>query len=141
MAIFLQVRAGQIHLLLDALSVHEIMDLDRLSEGGGAHCEWRSEVLQSLNLGEFLGSASAAPGMGVVYTPEPAARPLMLKVDEVLRLRELRSKDWSALPRLPQQTLVFFDAIHVDVASEQQLYRLRNRLSPALFAAVSEPVA
>lgn len=137
MAIYLQVRAGQIHLLLDALSVHEIMGLDALAEGGGAHCEWRSQVLQSVNLGEFFGSASEAPGMGVVYTPDREAAPLMLKVDEVLRLRELRPADWSALPRLPEQTLVFFDAIHVDGASGQQIYRLRSHLAPALFAAVA----
>ncbi len=139
MAIYLQVRAGQIHLLLDALSVHEILGLDALAEGGGSHCEWRSEVLQSLNLGEFLGSPSESPGMGVVYTPQPdvpGARPMMLKVDEVLRLRELRAGDWSALPRLPEQTLVFFDAIHVDATAGQQIYRLRNRLAPALFAAL-----
>lgn len=135
MAIYLEVRAGQIHLLLNALSVHEILGLDALPEGGGAHCEWRSDVLQSLNLGEFLGSPSEAPGMGVVYTPEPEARPLMLKVDEVLRLRDLGNKDWSALPRLPQQTLVFIDAIHVDASSAQQLYRLRNCLAPELFSA------
>ncbi len=138
MAIYLQVRAGQIHLLLDALSVHEILGLDALAEGGGAHCEWRSEVLQSLNLGEFLGSPSVAPGMGVVYTPDRDAQPIMLKVDEVLRLRELRAGDWSALPRLPEQTLVFFDAIHVDAAANQQIYRLRSRLAPTLFAAKAE---
>jgi hypothetical protein len=139
MAIFLQVRAGQIHLLLDALSVHEILGLDALAEGGGAHCEWRSKVLQSLNLGEFLGSPSEAPGMGVVYTPLPDAQPIMLKVDEVLRLRELRTSDWSVLPRLPQKTLVFFDAIHVDAAANQQIYRLRSRLAPELFAALPLP--
>lgn len=139
MAIYLQVRAGQIHLLLDALSVHEILGLDALAEGGGAHCAWRSEVLQSVNLGEFFGSASLAPGMGVVYTPDRETAPLMLKVDEVVRLRELRAADWSSLPRLPEQTLVFLDAIHVDGASGQQIYRLRSPLASALFAVVPAP--
>lgn len=129
MAIYLQVRAGPIQLLLDALAVHEVLSLDKTTVGAGAHCEWRDQVLQSLNLADFLGFSSPEPGMGVVFGNAEDSLPVMLQVDEVVRLRNLATKDWSPLPHVPAATRAYFDAVYLEPDSDAQVYRLIKGLS------------
>ena len=124
MAIYLQVRAGPVHVLLDALAVHEVLSLDKLNSGAGDHCEWRHSVLKALNLAAFMGFDSSKPDMGVVFGSDPAALPVMLQVDEVIRLRDLRPADWSPLPHVPMATRQYFDAIYLDADGVTQVYRL-----------------
>jgi hypothetical protein len=136
MAIYLQVRAGPLQLLVDALGVHEVLSLGELAVGGqGGHIEWRKQVLNSVALHTFFGQIQGERLMGVVYSATEGDPPLMLEVDEVVGLRNITPAQWLPMPRLPDATRVFFDALIDDLNSAAQVYRLRRPLSSALFQA------
>lgn len=134
MAIYLQVRAGPLQLLVDALGVHEVLSLDDLAVGGqGGHVEWRKQVLNSVAVHTFFGQTQGERLMGVVYSATEGDEPLMLEVDEVVGLRNITPAQWLPMPRLPDATRVFFDALIDDLHSDAQVYRLRRPLDSALF--------
>lgn len=134
MAIYLQVRAGTLQLLVDALGVHEILSLDTLPVGGqGEHVEWRKQVLNSVAVHSFFAQAQGARVMGVVYSVADGEAPVMLEVDEVVGLRNIGPSDWLPMPRLPTETMVFFDALVQDLRSDAQVYRLKRPLAASLF--------
>ncbi len=129
MAMYLQLRVGPVHLLLDALKVHEVMALDGLARGAQSHVQWRDEVLQCLELGPFLQVQAEPATMAVVYSPADEGLPLVLGVCEVLGLRALQPKDWSAMPRLPAASAAFFDAVWLEPQHQRQSFRLRYPLA------------
>lgn len=134
MAIYLQVRAGDLQLLVDALGVHEILSLGDLPVGGqGEHVEWRQQVLNSVAVHSFFAQVQGERLMGVVYSTTEGDAPLMLEVDEIIGLRNIGPNDWLPMPRLPQETMVFFDALVNDLKSDAQVYRLRRPLEASLF--------
>ena len=134
MAIYLQVRAGKLQLLVDALGVHEILSLSDLPVGGqGEHVEWRQQVLNSVPVHAFFAQNQGERVMGVVYSATEGAQPMMLEVDEVVGLRNIGPADWLPMPRLPSETAIFFDALVNDLKSESQVYRLRRPLEASLF--------
>jgi chemotaxis signal transduction protein len=134
MAIYLQVRTGPVQLLVDALGVHEVLSLDGLQEGGQGHIEWRDQVLQAVPMHQFLGQPSGECLMAVVYSAgQEDEPPLLLQVDEVVGLRTISATDWLQMPRLPDATAVFFDALIDNPNSPAQVYRLRRPLANALF--------
>jgi hypothetical protein len=138
MAIYLQVRAGPLQLLVDALGVHEVLSLDDLAVGGqGGHVEWRQQVINSVAVHTFFGQAQGQRLMGVVYSVAEGEPPLMLEVDEVVGLRNITPTQWLPMPRLPQASQVFFDALIGDPGSDAQVYRLRRPLHPVLFQPAS----
>jgi hypothetical protein len=134
MAIYLQVRAGNLQLLVDALGVHEILSLNDLPVGGqGEHVEWRQQVLNSVPVHSFFAQTQGERVMGVVYSATEGDSPLMLEVDEIIGLRNIGPKDWLPMPRLPSETMVFFDALVDDLKTDAQVYRLRRPLQASLF--------
>lgn len=134
MAIYLQVRAGNLQLLVDALGVHEILSLEDLPVGGqGEHVEWREQVINSIAVHTFFKQSQGERLMGVVYSSAEGNQPMMLEVDEVIGLRNIGSNDWLPMPRLPTETLVFFDALIKDLKSDAQVYRLKRPLEASLF--------
>ena len=134
MAIYLQVRAGNLQLLVDALGVHEILSLDALPVGGqGEHVEWRQQVLNSVPVHSFFAQDQGERVMGVVYSASEGAPPVMLEVDEVVGLRNIGPADWLPMPRLPHETMVFFDALVQDLKTDSQVYRLKRPLEASLF--------
>jgi hypothetical protein len=134
MAIYLQVRAGNLQLLVDALGVHEILSLNDLPVGGqGEHVEWRQQVLNSVPVHAFFAQTQGERVMGVVYSATEGDSPLMLEVDEIIGLRNIGPKDWLPMPRLPSETMVFFDALVDDLKTDAQVYRLRRPLQASLF--------
>jgi hypothetical protein len=134
MAIYLQVRAGNLQLLVDALGVHEILSLSDLPVGGqGEHVEWRQQVLNSVPVHSFFAQDQGERVMGVVYSATEGDTPMMFEVDEVIGLRNIGHKDWLPLPRLPSETMVFFDALVNDLKTNAQVYRLRRPLEASLF--------
>jgi hypothetical protein len=134
MAIYLQVRAGPLHLLVDALGVHEVLSLGDLAVGGqGGHIEWRHQVINAVAVHTFFGQEKGQRLMGVVYSATEGETPLMLEVDEVVGLRNITANQWLPMPRLPQASQVFFDALIGDLASDVQVYRLRRPLDSLLF--------
>ena len=134
MAIYLQVRAGHLQLLVDALGVHEILSLDDLPVGGqGEHVEWRQQILKSVPVHSFFQQAQGERIMGVVYSVSEGDKPLMLEVDEVVGLRNIGPHEWLPMPRLPAETMVFFDALVQDRKTDAQVYRLRRSLEASLF--------
>jgi chemotaxis signal transduction protein len=126
MAIFLQVRSGPVFLMLDALAVHEVMGLEGLVDGAQGHVEWREDVLSAVNVAQLLGFAAPQPVMGVVYTPEEGARPLMLMVEEVLGLKDLEAHHWSRMPRIPADSSRFIDGVWLEPLLERQSFRFRR---------------
>jgi hypothetical protein len=134
MAIYLQVRAGNLQLLVDALGVHEILSLDALPVGGqGEHVEWRAQVLNSVPVHSFFAQEQGERVMGVVYSATDGDQPMMLEVDEVVGLRTIGPNEWLPMPRLPAETMVFFDALAKDLKSDSQVYRLKRPLEASLF--------
>jgi hypothetical protein len=134
MAIYLQVRAGNLQLLVDALGVHEILSLNDLPVGGqGEHVEWRQQILNSVPVHSFFAQTQGERVMGVVYSATEGDSPLMLEVDEIIGLRNIGPKDWLPMPRLPSETMVFFDALVDDLKTDAQVYRLRRPLQASLF--------
>lgn len=135
MAMYLQLRVGPVHLLLDALKVHEIMGLDSVVRGAQDHVQWRDDVLQFLDLGPFLQLQGEAASMAVVYSPAEDAPPMVLGVSEVLGLRALQSRDWSPMPRLPAASAAFFDAVWLEPQHQRQSFRLRYPLAALVLGA------
>jgi hypothetical protein len=134
MAIYLQVRAGDLQILVDALGVHEILSLADLPVGGqGEHVEWRQQVLNSVPVHSFFKQTQGERVMGVVYSASEGETPLMLEVDEVVGLRTIAPNEWLPMPRLPSETMVFFDALVQDLKSDAQVYRLKRSLEASLF--------
>ncbi len=137
MAIFLQVRTGELHLMLDALQVHEVFGLEALVDGAQGHVQWRDQVLIGVDAGEFFCLPHAQPLMGVVYTPDLGTQPLLLKVEEVLGLRDLGPADWGRLPALPPRTREFFDAVWLQPEASRQSFRLRHPIDLETFKGVA----
>jgi hypothetical protein len=134
MTTYLQVRAGNLQLLVDALGVHEILSLSDLPVGGqGEHVEWRKQVLNSVPVHSFFAQEQGERVMGVVYSVTEGEIPMMFEVDEVIGLRKIGQQDWLPMPRLPSETMVFFDALVKDLKTDVQVYRLRRPLQASLF--------
>ena len=140
MAIYLQVRAGNLQLLVDALGVHEILSLSDLPVGGqGEHVEWRQQVLNSVPVHTFFAQEQGERNMGVVYSASDGVSPMMLEVDEIVGLRNIGPQEWLPMPRLPAETMVFFDALVDDLKTDAQVYRLRRPLEVSLFRSDLSP--
>lgn len=135
MAIFLQVRASSLHLMLDALHVHEVLGLDTLAEAARQHVQWRNDVLAAVDVARLLEVPRSQPGMGVVYSPDDGPVPVMLLVDEVLGLRNLQDQDWNELPRVPLHTAQFFDKVWIEPDAQRQSLRLRHPIDIGRFGA------
>lgn len=132
MAIYLQVSVASVTLMLDALHVHEVLSLDAVLAGSGEHVQWRDDVISAVNLAALFGQVDDQVAMGVVYTASDNARPVMLKVDEVLGLKDLRPNDWQHLPRIPASSARFFDLVWLEDAPQRQSFRLRHPLDSQL---------
>jgi chemotaxis signal transduction protein len=134
MAIFLQVRASGLHLMLDALHVHEVLGQEPAGEGSRTHVQWRNDVLAAIDVARLLGVEPGQPGMGVVYSPDEGPLPVMLLVDEVLGLKNLQAQDWNELPRIPTHSAQLFDKVWLEPEVQRQSLRLRHPLAATLFA-------
>lgn len=138
MAIFLQVRAGPVHVLLDSAGVHEVTGLDQLRSSERGFYEWRESVLKGLNLAAFLGLAERssglhdredeAPKFAVVYSPSDHEAPFLFEVDEVVWLKDLHKTAWLNVEALPRRTAHFFDGVSLNEDGVTQAFRLRRPL-------------
>lgn len=137
MALYLQLRAGPVHLMIDAAGVHEIVTQVEQSVHEGIdrlHAQWRGQVLSVVPLARFLGFADTPAPVGVVWAADADALPLMLAADEVIGLQQAVPQAWRALPTVPEATAELFDAIYLDPADPDRLaYRLRTDLDPSAF--------
>lgn len=141
MAIYLQVRAGALGILLDALRVHEVVLLGEGLREDQAFAEWRDQVLHVVRLASHLQLPGGGGQQAVVYSPGEGQSPVMLHVDEVERLRHLEPGHFKGMPRVPARTALLFDAVYSDQASSRELFRLRDRLEPALLGVHAQQVA
>ncbi len=128
MSQYLQVRVADVHVLLPALQVHEVLGLGAQTTQSEVHVAWRDQVIALLDLGEvFERSARTQRGYGVVYSfADDSTEPAMLMVDEVLGLRRPAASEWRALPRIRSRAQDLFDAVWVETSSERHSYRLRH---------------
>jgi len=140
LAVYLQVCAGPLYLMLSAEGVHEVTTLDQLGQSERGFVEWRHTVLPLVRLSSFFelapsyqgvperqeGGAESAPV--VVYSPADEAQPLAFELDSVIWLKDLPAQSWLALPAVPARTAYFFDAIMSFPGSEHQAYRLKRPL-------------
>lgn len=131
---YLQVKVEDVHVLLPALQVHEVMGLEDVATQNESHVAWRDQVIALLDLGEVLGRpVRCARSHGVVYSSEDGdAEPVMLRVGEVLGLRTPKEAQWHPLPRLPSRALELLDAVWVEPPEGRHSYRVRHpaRLLP-----------
>jgi len=128
MAIYLQVRVASVHLMLDALHVHEILSLDAVLSGANDHAQWRDDVISTVNLARQFGLPDHNTTMGVIYSTATDSRPVMLMLDEVLGLKDLKETEWRAFPRIPSASAQFFDRVWLEEAVQRQSFRLRHPL-------------
>ena len=133
MAVFLQVRTGRLYLMLDALQVHEVVGLEGVIDGAQGHAQWRDQILTSIDLGEFFCLPHMPPLMGVVYSPDADSEPVLLKVEEVLGLRDLGAQQWRRLPHLPQRSRVFFESVWLEPEHDRQSFRLIHPITLKTF--------
>ncbi|MEY2776270.1 MAG: hypothetical protein RLY30_368 [Pseudomonadota bacterium] len=147
MAIYLQVCAGPLYLMLAADGVHEVTTLDRLGQSERGYVEWREMVLPLVSVAEFFeltpdtadslglaqGAEPAAAQPVVIYSPADEADAIAFLLDEVLWLKELPAQAWLALPPVPARTRHFFDAIMSFPETGHQAFRLRRPLRPLDF--------
>lgn len=132
-ALFLQVRAGPLHLMLDAGAIREVLTRDVGTAVDARQAQWRGDVLPVIPLAGFLGFAGELPEIGVVYALADGLPPVMFGVDEVIGLRPAGTSSWRSTPRLPREAAALFDAVYVDAARELLAYRLRAGLDPSRF--------
>lgn len=132
MAIYLQVRIASVHLMLDALHVHEVLSLDTILSGAGDHAQWREDVISTVNLARLFGLPEHNLAMGVVYSTAVESRPAMLMLDEVMGLKDMQTQDWRAFPRIPSASAQFFDRVWLEETAQRQSFRLRHPLPPEL---------
>ncbi len=142
MALYLQLRAGPVYLMLDASGVHEIVTQEARAAQDGVdrlHAQWRGSVLTVVSLARFLGFGDTPSPVGVVWTPAPDAVPVMLAADEVVGLQQAVAHGWRALPTVPEATADLFDAVYIDPGQSARLaYRLRSDLDPSAFGLPGE---
>lgn len=147
MSVYLQVRAGPLHLMLSAEGIHEVSTLDQLGQSERGFVEWREAVLPLVSFAEFFelsarnedtsipraetGQASGDPV--VIYSTADEAPPIAFRLDEVIWLKNLPAHLWLSLPSLPARTAHFFDAIMGFPETGHQAYRLRRPLRPEDF--------
>ena len=138
MAVYLQVAAGPLYLMLSAEGVHEVTTLDRLGQSERGFVEWRETVLPLVSVAEFFElEPGGAPRLGaldpssmpvVIYSPCDESSPLAFQFDSVVWLKNLPAHLWLALPSVPARTRHFFDAIMSFPETHHQAYRLRRPL-------------
>lgn len=146
MAVYLQVCAGPLHLMLAAEGVHEVTTVDRLGQSERGFVEWRETVLPLVSFVEFFElnqrpsggsetpmSVETAAHPVVIYSAALEAPPIAFLLDEVLWLKDLPPKSWLALPPVPARTQHFFDAIMCFPETQHQAFRLRRPLRPTDF--------
>lgn len=132
MSQYLQVRVADVHVLLPALQIHEILGLDNGFAHNEVHVAWRNQVIALVDLGEVLErSARTRRAYGVVYSfsDDPAEPVTMLQVDEVLGLRHPDDREWQALPYVPSRAQTLFDAVWSESSGQRHSYRLRHPAS------------
>ncbi len=132
-ALFLQVRAGPLHLILDASAIHEVLTRDAGTADAARQAQWRGDVLPVIPLASFLGFAGDPPDIGVVYSLAEGLPPVMFGVDEVIGLRPAGTSAWRRTPRLPGAASGLFDAVYIDDERDQLAYRLRAGVDASLF--------
>ena len=127
MSQYLQVKVEDIHVLLPALEVHEVMSLEGLIQSDG-HVAWRDQIIALLDLGQVLGRPSTDErGFGVVFNcGDDTTAPVMLQVSEVLGLRTPKERDWRPLPAVSARAQALLDAVWVEPPDERHSYRLRH---------------
>lgn len=128
MSQFLQVKVEDIHVLLPALQVHEVMSLEGLVTQSDAHVAWRDRILALMDLGQVLGRPqNHGRHYGVVYsTADEGTEPVMLQVSEVLGLRTPQAQDWRPLPSIQSKAQALLDAVWVEPPDEKHSFRLRH---------------
>lgn len=140
MSQYLQVKVADVHVLLAALNVHEVMRVDDLVTQADAHVDWRDRIIAFRDLGHVLGRNSSPQRRhyGVVYScTDDGAEPVMLQVDEVLGLREPKADEWRPLPGIQTRAQVLLDGVWTETATQRNSYRLRHPTvldDPALLA-------
>ncbi len=135
-ALYLQVRAGPLHLRLDAGAIHEVLTreaADPADAAGTRQAQWRGDVLPVIPLAAFLGFPGDAPAVGVVYALAAGLPPVMFGIDEVIGLRAAGTASWRSTPRLPGAAAGLFDAVYIDAERGLLAYRLRDALEPSRF--------
>ncbi len=135
-ALFLQVRAGPLHLMLDAGAIREVLTREVGTAVDARQAQWRGDVLPVIPLSGFLGFAGDAPEIGVVYALADGAPPVMFGVDEVIGLRPASTTGWRSTPRLPGEAAGLFDAVYIDAERDLLAYRLRVGLEPSRFGLI-----
>ncbi len=129
MSQYLQVRVADVHVLLPALQVHEVLGLDAGLTQTDVHVAWRDQVIGLMDLGELLErSPRTRRPYGVVYSfSDDEAEPVvMLQIDEVLGLRQPSEREWRPLPFVPSRAQTLFDAVWSESDGQRHSYRLRH---------------
>lgn len=131
MAQFLHIRVEDIDLLVPALHVHEVVDLDHKNDPGDRHALWRNQVITQLDLAFLLQRPNTGftRKYGVVYSPQLLdEEPVLMRIDHVLGLRNPKPEQLHPLPSISTIAHKIFDAIWIDSRLNQKGYCLKSQL-------------
>jgi chemotaxis signal transduction protein len=136
MAQYLHIRVEDVALLLPALQVHEVIGLDNQNHAADGHVIWRDQAIMACDLGHVLQRCNApvtTRGYGVVFSADnDDVPPVLMRIDEVLGLRNPRREQLHRLPGVKTTAHELFDAIWIDQALGLQAYCLKEQLPARL---------
>jgi len=136
---YLLVRSDAMHLLLDCAGILEIVEIEALASSRRGFYDWRDQVLGGVAVAEFFRVGRQPGRLGIAYSPADDQPPVMLRVCEVLWLREISRSAWIPVPSLPPDSARYFDAVVPVDEGRQQAYRLRRPLFPKAFENLQDP--
>lgn len=122
---YLQVLSGNFDLLFEVEKILEVLDLE-LHEAGHSHYSWRSQLLEILSLRKMLELSPRRELKGIVYESESQTTPTLLKVDQVIRLREVQESNFLPLPPLPKKIANYFNQVLPDPQTGLHIYRCQK---------------
>ena len=134
--LYLNVDAGNYHLLLNSQSIIEVIDSDTLQDESSRsdnimYWIWRDEKLPVVNIYNLLqereeNQQTSKDIMGVVRQREETR--IIMAVNHINGLLQLEENDFSLLPPLPEKAARLFDKTFQDTKEQIQLLRLRYPL-------------
>lgn len=121
MSTFVHIVAGPFGILVDARSVHGVIETGASAAAtGGGFKTWRERALPAIDLRVLLGlprPAGTGGGIDVVYGAAEDESLVILEADRVVGMRALDEQDLFALPAQPAALHALFDNLFLDPAT------------------------
>jgi len=138
---YLRIKSGSFHLMLDAIQILEIIEINNESdtvsvgdsskiETASEHISWREHMLKLIDWQQILGQKpSQTINFHVVYQLSNPSQAIVYAIDQIIGLVHLEKSDFLTLPPLPEKLSQLFDKAYFDNQQQIQVMCLRSELS------------